>query len=41
MSVLKASLGGARIGVADMGGEEVDEPERRALAGAGDHHRDR
>jgi hypothetical protein len=24
-----------------MGGEEVDEPERRALAGAGDHHRDR
>jgi hypothetical protein len=33
------AIGGARIRVADMGGEEIDEAQRGPLAGAGDHRR--
>ena len=32
-------IGRARVRVADVGGEEVDEPQRGALAGGGDHRR--
>jgi hypothetical protein len=35
------AIGGARVRVADVRGEEIDEPQRRAVTGGGDHRRHR